>query len=69
MKLDQAEEVPGIDFAPNARVLTIRNVTYDDSGSYQCRASNGVGVTRSSELLNITVQGKGKKLKLCMSPK
>lgn len=62
-KLDQAEEA-GIDFAPNMRVITIRNVTYDDSGSYQCTASNDVGVTRSSKLLNITVRGKGEILKL-----
>lgn len=64
-KLDQAEEISGIDFAPNMRVLTITNVTYDDSGSYQCRASNDVGVIRSSKLLNITIRGKGEKLKLC----
>lgn len=65
-KLDHAEEVSGIDFSPNKRVLIIRNVTYSDSGSYQCRATNDVGVTRSSKLVNITVQGKSEELKLLL---
>lgn len=58
VKIRQALAVmSGIDFAHKKRVLSIRNATYDDSGSYQCRANNGIGVTRSSRLVNVTVQG------------
>ena len=47
----------GLEFSSATRVLVIDNPTHDDSGSYQCRASNGIGITRKSKLINITVQG------------
>ncbi|XP_041372720.1 uncharacterized protein LOC121385991 [Gigantopelta aegis] len=35
-------ELPGQRVSPNKYVLTVRNVTYADSGKYQCGVSNGV---------------------------
>ena len=46
-----------VDVSNNGRILHIGHVTCEDSGSYQCRVSNGIGITRNSDLINITVQG------------
>ena len=50
-------DLPGIDFTDSRRVLNIRNTSYEDSGGYQCRANNGIGVMRYSEMINVTIQG------------
>ena len=41
----------------NKTMLVINSVIYEDSGWYQCRASNGLGITRHSTIINITIQG------------
>lgn len=47
-----------IDFSDDMAVLTIFNATYDDSGLYQCRASNNIGIVRSSRVVFIHVISK-----------
>ena len=56
VKLRQADTL-GIDFSHSKRILSITNATYEDSGAYQCRATNAVGTTGNSRLVPVRVRG------------
>ena len=55
--LELLQETARMEISADKRVLTIGRASFDDSGRYQCRASNGIGIIRHSKLVTISVQG------------
>lgn len=51
------EETEKLEILENNTILMISNTTFDDSGSYECRASNELDITRQSSSITVLVQG------------
>ena len=50
-------DTAGVKFSEDNTVLMIGGASFDDSGCYQCTASNGIGIVRQSERVRVVVQG------------
>ena len=54
---DILQDTAGVEISEDSRVLMFGNASFEDSGRYHCRASNGIGIYRHSQTLLVSVKG------------